>query len=306
MPNKPKIAFTCGDPAGVGPEIITCWFKKEHTYAFTPCLIGPNRWLQSFKQENIDRIPVGPSDFAAIPGNPSATGARIAWEALDLAATGCQKGLFQAVVTGPVSKSWLKEVGFPFPGHTEYFAHHWGGTPTMAFVGDQLRVVLATWHVPLCEVSTALTPEKLMSAVARAHSLMRTLGVELPRIGVCGLNPHAGENGLLGREERDWINPLLGKLQASYPGLLSTCQSADSLFFRHLNREFDCVIALYHDQGLAPLKLLEFHSAANVTLGLPWVRTSPDHGTAFAIAGKGKINPSSFTQAVKMAWQLLD
>jgi 4-hydroxythreonine-4-phosphate dehydrogenase len=209
------------------------------------------------------------------------------------------------VVTGPVSKERLARVGYTWPGQTEFFAAQWGGEPVMAFCGGKLRVVLATWHIPLCEVPQALGPQLLHRTVAAADALGRAEGIAGPRIGVCGLNPHAGEAGLLGEEERDFIDPALVKLRAEFPGL-SLCQPGDTLFARALRGEFDVVIALYHDQGLAPLKVIDFDEAVNVTLGLPHVRTSPDHGTAFGIAGKGVASAASFTNAVMVARRLIN
>jgi 4-hydroxythreonine-4-phosphate dehydrogenase len=174
----------------------------------------------------------------------------------------------------------------------------------MAFCGGRLRVALATWHVPLCEVPQLLGPQLLHRTIAAAASLARAEGIAAPRIGVCGLNPHAGEHGLLGQEERDFINPALEKLRAEFPGL-SLCQPGDTLFARALRGEFDVVVALYHDQGLAPLKVIDFDEAVNVTMGLPHVRTSPDHGTAFSIAGQGQARPQSFANAVSVAQRLI-
>jgi 4-hydroxythreonine-4-phosphate dehydrogenase len=208
------------------------------------------------------------------------------------------------VVTGPVSKAGLAQIGYGFPGQTEFFAARWGGEPVMAFCGGRLRVVLATWHVPLHQVAKLLGPHLLRRTVAAADGLARAEGHTAPRIGVCGLNPHAGEDGLLGYEEKDFLNPALDHLRADYPGL-STCQPGDTLFARALRGVFDVVVALYHDQGLAPLKVIDFDEAVNTTLGLPFVRTSPDHGTAFGIAGQGQASARSFTNAVAVARRLI-
>ena len=174
----------------------------------------------------------------------------------------------------------------------------------MAFGGGRLRVVLATWHVPLHQVAKLLGPHLLHRTIVAADTLARSEGVARPRIGVCGLNPHAGEEGLLGYEEKDFLDPSLLHLRAKFPGL-SLCQPGDTLFARALRGEFDVIVALYHDQGLAPLKVIDFDEAVNITLGLPHVRTSPDHGTAFGIAGQGKASPRSFTNAVVMARRLI-
>jgi 4-hydroxythreonine-4-phosphate dehydrogenase len=299
-----KLAFTCGDPAGVGPEIIAAWLAAHAAEADGIAVIGPAGWLASLST-SATKIAVGLEDFADTPGQPTADGALVAWAAMERAAQGCVSGEFSGVVTGPVSKERLARVGYKFPGQTEFFAARWGGDPVMCFCGGKLRVVLATWHVPLGEVSRLLGPELLRRTVAAAHALARAEGVSLPRIGVCGLNPHAGEGGMLGREERDLINPALEKLRADFPGL-SRCEPGDTLFARALRGEFDVVVALYHDQGLAPLKAVDFDEAVNVTLGLPHVRTSPDHGTAFGIAGKGKARGTSFANAVTVARRLIN
>lgn len=297
------LALTCGDPAGVGPEIVAGWLAAHRSAAAETAVIGPASWLQELDTP-ARKIPVGGEAFRAMPGRPEAEGARMAWAAMERAAEGARTGEFSGVVTGPVSKEQLAGVGYPFPGQTEFFAARWGGEPVMAFCGGRLRVALATWHVPLASVPDLLTPELLGRTVAAADALARADGVAAPRIGVCGLNPHAGEGGLLGREEIERIDPVLSGLRAMHPGL-SRCEPGDTLFARQLRGEFDAVIALYHDQGLAPLKVIDFDAAVNVTLGLPHVRTSPDHGTAFGIAGKGVASGTSFANAIATARRLI-
>jgi 4-hydroxythreonine-4-phosphate dehydrogenase len=299
----PTLALTCGDPSGVGPEIVAAWLAAHPEEAVGTAVIGPAGWLGTLPS-GAARIPVGLEGFAAEPGKPSGEGALVAWAALERAADGCRRGEFCGVVTGPVSKDNLAGIGFPFPGHTEFFAARWGGEPTMAFCGGRMRVALLTWHIPLREVPSRLTPGNFARAVAAADELARIEGAAAPRIGVCGLNPHAGEGGLLGTEERDVIDPILDGLRPRYPGLSRT-QPGDTVFGRQMRGEFDVVVALYHDQGLAPLKAVDFDTAVNVTLGLPFVRTSPDHGTAFGIAGKGKASPRSFGNAVDVARRLI-
>ena len=297
-----KLAFTCGDPAGIGPEIIAAWLAAHPAEAAGVAVIGPARWLDSLNT-SAEKIAVGLEEFSATPGQPDGEGSLVAWAAMERAAAGCKSGDFSGVVTGPVSKAGLAKIGFGFPGQTEFFAARWGGDPVMAFCGGKLRVVLATWHVPLHEVARLLGPHLLHRTVAAADALARADGIAAPRIGVCGLNPHAGEGGLLGYEEKDLLNPALEHLRAEFPGL-SLCQPGDTLFARALHGEFNVVVALYHDQGLAPLKVIDFDEAVNVTLGLPFVRTSPDHGTAFGIAGQGKASPCSFANAVAVARRL--
>jgi 4-hydroxythreonine-4-phosphate dehydrogenase len=298
-----KLAITCGDPAGVGPEIIAPWLAAHPNEARDVSVIGPSAWLESLDGA-ATKIPVGLENFRAIPGQPDGEGALVAWAAMERAAAGCQSGEFTGVVTGPVSKERLARIGYSFPGQTEFFAARWGGEPVMAFCGGKLRVVLATWHIPLHQVARSLGPNLLHRVIVAADVLARAEGIGQPRIGVCGLNPHAGEGGLIGREEIELINPTLEKFRPEFPGL-SICQSGDTLFARALRNEFDVVIALYHDQGLAPLKVIDFDEAVNVTLGLPYVRTSPDHGTAFGIAGKKLASGTSFANAVTVARRLI-
>lgn len=298
-----KLAFTCGDPAGIGPEIIATWLATHAAEAAGVAVLGPARWLASLNT-SAEKIAVGLEEYSATPGQPDGEGSLVAWAAMERAAAGCKSGDFSGVVTGPVSKAGLAKIGYGFPGQTEFFAARWGGDPVMAFCGGKLRVVLATWHVPLHEVARLLGPHLLHRTVAAADTLARADGIAAPRIGVCGLNPHAGEGGLLGYEEKDFLNPALEHLRAEFPGL-SLCQPGDTLFARALHGEFNVVVALYHDQGLAPLKVIDFDEAVNVTLGLPFVRTSPDHGTAFGIAGQGKASPCSFANAVAVARRLL-
>ena len=298
-----ELAITCGDPAGVGPEIIATWLAAHASEVNDVAVIGPARWLDGLST-SARKIPVGLEEFVFTPGVPTGEGALVAWAAMERAAAGCRTGEFSGVVTGPVSKGELAEIGYPFPGQTEFFADRWGGEPVMAFCGGKLRVALATWHIPLCEVPQKLGPQLLRRTIAAADTLARAEGVAAPRIGVCGLNPHAGEDGLLGDEEKDFLNPALDHLRAEFPGL-SRCEPGDTLFARQLRGEFDVVVALYHDQGLAPLKVIDFDEAVNVTLGLPFVRTSPDHGTAFGIAGKGVARATSFANAVTVAQRLI-
>jgi len=305
MPRKPRLAITCGDPAGVGPEIIAGWARSRARHIVDVVLIGPQGWLDAAcSGREAGGVAVGKPSYRATPGLPSIAGARVALEAMRLAAVGCRDGSWDAVVTGPVSKEWCARIDPGFVGQTEFFAAEWGGRPTMAFSGGRLRVVLATWHIPLSAVPRALTPAVLTRAVRRAFGLCRAEGVRRPLVAVCGLNPHAGEGGLLGVEEKRRINPLLERLAREFRGLEPACVPGDTAFARALRGEFDAVVALFHDQGLAPLKAVDFDSAVNITLGLPWVRTSPDHGTAFAIAGQGRADGTSLANAVKLAARL--
>lgn len=321
----PRLAFTCGDPAGIGPEVIAAWIAAHPELAGEVAVIGPASWLERINLGAALAIPVGEKEYFAELGSPTVEGARVALAAMERAAAGTTLGEFSGVVTGPVSKSWLQKAGYVFPGQTEFFAARWGGEPTMAFCGGRLRVVLVTWHISLRAVPSRLSAVEIGRSIAAADELARACGpIEaggsttrlapsfgehgrafVPRIGVCGLNPHAGEGGLLGTEERELIDPILDQLRARYPKLSRT-EAADTLFARQLRGEFDVVVALYHDQGLGPLKTVDFDESVNVTLGLSHVRTSPDHGTAFGIAGKNKASPRSFANAVSVARRLVD
>ena len=298
-----RLAFTCGDPAGVGPEVIAAWLAAATPEEAAGVEVhGPARWLTGLPKAGVfTACPAGDADFAATPGQPSDAGSRVADLALRAAAAAAREGRVAGVVTGPVAKSRMARIGWTHAGQTEFFAAEWGGVPVMAFCGGRLRVVLATWHIPLAGVPGALSEAVLARAAGAAEELCAAEGVGgVARVAVCGLNPHAGEDGLLGAEERDQIDPMLDRLRARHAGLSRTLPG-DTVFGRQLRGEFDAVIALYHDQGLAPLKTLEFDEAVNVTLGLPFVRTSPDHGTGFDIAGGGVASARSFTNAVRVA-----
>lgn len=301
------LAITCGDPAGIGPEVIESTLREDSLQGSDCVVIGPAHWGASMSDRLGVRFEaveaVGARDFIAQAGVPSIEGAGLTLAAMELGAAGCREGRFRGVVTGPVSKHWLQQAGFRFPGQTEFFANAWGGDPTMAFVGRELRVVLATWHIPLRDVSDALDAVCLEKAVRRAYALAQQFGIVEPRIGVCGLNPHAGEGGILGKEELEVLDPTLDRLRVTMPGL-SKCLPGDTVFYRQRQGDFDVVVSAYHDQALAAVKTLEFDAAVNLTLGLPYVRTSPDHGTAFDLAGQGKANPASFAAALAVAREL--
>ncbi|MCH2154504.1 MAG: 4-hydroxythreonine-4-phosphate dehydrogenase PdxA [Opitutales bacterium] len=304
MRDLKPIAVTCGDPAGVGPEVIAHWLADNPQHHNDICIIGPSHWTRQHRVSNsVQAVSVGDKEYIIHPGEPDTAGAAIARDALYEAATGIIAGKYRAVVTGPIAKSWMQQVGFDYPGHTEFFADQWGGEPTMAFTGKYMRIALVTWHCPLNRVGKEITFAGLERAVRNLHFLLTSEGKPEPRIAVCGVNPHAGEGGMLGNDEVSRLNPWLNDLRPEFPGL-SECLPGDTVFWRHLKGDFDGVIAMYHDQGLGPLKTVEFDSAVNITLGLPHVRTSPDHGTGFSIAGKNLATTTSFDAAFKMALRL--
>ncbi len=282
----PRILITLGDPAGIGPEVV------DHALAAVAIPVG-------FEIEILgDRS-------AGTPGKPDSRSAAAAMEALDESVRRLKNGTADAVVTGPVSKAGLQSVGFPFPGQTEYFADAFGVSDFgMLLTGAQLSVGLATIHEPLARVPAILTEEAIVRIGNLTAAFFRRRNILQPRIAVAGLNPHAGEHGAFGREEIDIIAPAIARLNGMSVGQFSGPAVPDAVFREAALGHFDAVIAMYHDQGLIPLKLLDFDTAVNVTLGLPKPRLSPDHGTAFAIAGKGMANPSSMIAAIRLACEL--
>jgi 4-hydroxythreonine-4-phosphate dehydrogenase len=244
------------------------------------------------------------------PSEPTNETARAAAAALEEGVTLARRGEFEAIVTGPVHKARMYEVGFRFPGQTEFFAERCGVKDfAMCLTGGKLTVALVTAHVPLHQVPRALKQSEIVRVGLLLAQFLRSRGKSAPRIAVAGLNPHAGESGKLGREEIEIITPAIGELNSSlvthHPSLVFTGPvSPDTVFHRAIEGEFDAVLCMYHDQGLIPLKLHAFHSGVNVTLGLPFPRTSPDHGTAFEIAGKGIARGDSMIAAINLAVEL--
>ena len=294
-----KLVVTVGDPAGVGPEIILAWARENLCEAANVEIVCHEFFAELLPEAFSVKVLKSADNFKA--GVPTTDGATLALDALDFAAQCCKGGDYSGVVTAPVSKAQMSEVSPNFVGQTEFFENAWGGKAVMCFAGLRMILSLATWHIPLKEVSNSLNDENISRAVLAADVLAKKIRkIDAPRLALCGLNPHAGEDGLLGDEEIRLINPLAGKLQKNFPNL-SRALPPDTVFTRLLNGEFDAAVAMYHDQGLAPLKALEFDSAVNVSMLLPYVRTSPDHGTAFNIAGKGIASHKSFAHAVEVA-----
>ena len=312
----PPVALTCGEPSGVGPEIaVKAWEALGLELPFF--WIGdPEHLPEAAKVAVIQDpaetraaaargLPVLPNPFArpATPGRPSHENAPGVVEVIDRAVRLVDEGKASAVCTSPISKKVLADwAGFAHPGHTEYLAHL-GGVDDVAMMlaAEELRVVPATIHIPLSRVPEALTPEKLESAIRiTRHALQADFGIEAPRIAVAGLNPHAGEDGMLGREEMDWIKPLCDMLRGEGMDLTGPLP-ADTMFHERARAGYDAAVAMYHDQALIPIKTLAFDRGVNVTLGLPFIRTSPDHGTAFDIAGTGQADPTSLIEALRLA-----
>ena len=310
------IALTCGEPAGVGPEIAVA--AKRVLGGEVPFFwIGDPRHLPDgavFQVvDTLDRVAqvpdavlaVLPHAFADIgaAGQPVLANAQGVIDVIARAVGLVQAGKASAVCTAPINKKALKDgAAFPYPGHTEYLAALAGvGEVVMMLACPELRVVPATIHIPICDVPAALTAQKLEAVIRLTHAgLVRDFGIAAPRLAVAGLNPHAGEGGAIGMEEREMIIPLLDRLRAEGFHLAGP-MPADTMFHASARAKYDAAICMYHDQALIPIKTIDFAGGVNVTLGLPFIRTSPDHGTAFDIAGKGVADPTSLIAALRMA-----
>lgn len=280
------LGITLGDAAGVGPEVI-------------------RGALESGRVDGDFKYRVLGDATGATPGKPTVETARNALAALEEAAELAKKGEIAGVVTGPIHKARMQAIGFPFPGQTEFFAERWGEQNyTMVLTGGALTVALVTAHVPLCKVPELINEGEIARVGRLLANFLRIRTGRTPRIAVAGLNPHAGEEGMLGVEEGRIITPAVRRL-ASEGGVEWTGpESPDTVFNRAVAGEFDGVLCMYHDQGLIPLKLHAFDQGVNLTLGLPHIRTSPDHGTAFDIAGTGKARPDSMIAAINLAAEL--
>jgi 4-hydroxythreonine-4-phosphate dehydrogenase len=287
----PRIGITVGDPAGIGPEIARAAAADPRVREVcTPVLYGPHE-------------PGALRPYS--PGVLSAAAGRAAYDAVVAAVEDVRGGRLDGIATAPISKEAFARAGLPWPGHTELLAHLCDAPRVaMLFHAPALRVVLATIHVPLGDVPRLLTRERLRTVIELAAEALPRFGYPRPRLAVAGLNPHAGEHGLMGHEDDDVIAPEVIACRAAGLDVVGPIP-ADTVFVRAAREEFDAVIACYHDQGLIPIKLLAFGKAVNVTIGLPIVRTSVDHGTAFDIAGQGIADPGSLIEAVRLAARLV-
>jgi 4-hydroxythreonine-4-phosphate dehydrogenase len=320
------LALTLGEPAGIGPDLtLKLWLERKARklppFAFLADAAFVTARAKLLKLdvpvaqctmeeaakifESALPLVVSETKATATPGKPDNASAPAARNSIDLAVKLVQQGKAAAVVTNPIAKHVMQAGGFSFPGHTEYLAHVSGAPrPVMLIWSEELAVVPITIHMPLRDVPNALTTELIVeSARIAARDYRARFGIQNPRLALCGLNPHAGEEGTIGREEIEIIAPAIRQLrdegiEASGP------HPADSLFHEHARKYYDVALGMYHDQVLAPVKALAFDRAVNVTLGLPFVRTSPDHGTAFDLAGSGTANPSSLEAALKLAAKL--
>jgi 4-hydroxythreonine-4-phosphate dehydrogenase len=308
-----RLAVSCGDPAGIGPE-VTLQALAGGVPAARTVLVGPATvWARAaavarVALRDLAGVAVAPSAGDVVPfGQPGAAGGAVALAALAAATDLVARGEADALVTAPLSKEALAAAGSPHRGHTEWLAARFPDhDAVMAFVGGPLRVALVTVHVPLSDVPRAVTADAVARTVTVfARALRERFALPAARIAVCGVNPHAGEGGLLGPEDAAQVAP--GVAAARAAGVAATGPlPGDTAFARALDGEFDGVVACYHDQGLAPVKAVARHHAVNVTLGLPIVRTSPAHGTAWDLAGTGRANPASMRAALALAARLTD
>ena len=310
------IALTCGEPAGIGPEIapkaravlgaaLPFFWIGDPAHLPDGTAWAPIPTPSAAADVPADVLPVLPHAFAGPrrPGRPDPAQAQGVIDVIARAVTLVQAGRASAVCTLPIHKKALKDgAGFAFPGHTEYLAHLAGGAEVVMMLAcPGLRVVPATIHIALSEVPKALTPDGLEKVIRIAQAaLVRDFGLASPRLAVAGLNPHAGEGGAMGHEELDWIGPLCDRLRSEGLAIRGPLP-ADTMFHAAARARYDAAICMYHDQALIPIKTIDFAGGVNVTLGLPFVRTSPDHGTAFDIAGQGLADPSSTVAALRLA-----
>jgi 4-hydroxythreonine-4-phosphate dehydrogenase len=309
----PRLALTVGDPAGIGPEIVLKALASPERPQAETIVYGPwgalfecaRRFGLRMPQDLGARVVDVPGREPIPLGQVSAAGGRAAAEAVLRAAKDALAGRVHALVTAPLHKESLHAAGYPWPGHTELLAEA-AGSPDVAmmFVGGGLRVALLTIHRSLRSVPDALSRDELLRVARLLRRELPHFGAPRARIALCGVNPHAGEGGLFGTEDRDVLAPAVAELRTEGLDIRGPLP-ADTLFVRALKGEFDAVIAVYHDQGLIPVKLAAFGHAVNVTLGLPFVRTSVDHGTAFDIAAQGVADETSFLTAMRLALELV-
>jgi len=315
------LALALGDPAGIGPEIaVKAWGVREAEGLPPFFAVGDVRSVEAVWSGPVERIAtpteaIGVFGHALpllsvedggeiVPGEPNLEGARCSLDSLEVATGLTRSGAAAALVTGPVSKAQLYAIGFVHPGQTEFVAERCGIAPenvVMMLAGPDLRVVPVTTHMPLRQVVDSLSIDVIVAkARTTARGLQRNFGIANPRLAFAGLNPHAGENGALGTEEIDFIIPAIEQLRAEGIDAVGPL-AADTMFHARARAAYDAAICLYHDQALIPLKTLYFDSGVNMTLGLPIVRTSPDHGTAFAIAGQDRAHPGATIAAIRTA-----
>jgi 4-hydroxythreonine-4-phosphate dehydrogenase len=327
-PSHPRIGITLGDPAGIGPEVAATALADEEIrrladFAVFGC--PPDQWTKlagrapDFVSASVplDRwdgsvagvtlVHAAGADLTTIkPGGPSRASGEASIRCILAAIDAAKRGWIDAITTAPISKEAIRSAGYPWPGHTELLAEKFeAGDVAMMFAGGPFRVVLVTIHMSLVEAIRAITVERIVRICRLGSAAVRRwFGAEVPRIGVCGLNPHASEAGQFGHEEREIIEPAIE--QAEEEGICAFGPlPPDTAFYQAAKGKFDLIVAMYHDQGLIPIKTVAFEDSVNVTLGLPTIRTSVDHGTAYDIAGRGQASPRSMKAAIRMAVDMI-
>ncbi|MBI1184274.1 4-hydroxythreonine-4-phosphate dehydrogenase PdxA [bacterium] len=324
--NLPKVAITVGDLNGIGPEIIIKSFKEDRflnlctpiIYGSAQTMIYHKKLLQNkyfnfqlikspdeARPRKINLINAWDDEVKIQIGESQVNTGKTAYKALQAAVADLKAGEVDVLVTAPIHKKSIQQAGMEFPGHTEFLANAFEtDQQLMLLVGERMKIAVATGHIPLEKVAQELTKKKVLKALkALNKSMIEDFGLVRPQIAVLGLNPHAGENGSMGSEEDDVITPAIE--EAGRHGITALGPyPADGFFGTRMHTRFDAILAMYHDQGLVPFKLLEFENGVNYTAGLPIVRTSPDHGTAFSIAGKNEANEQSFVEAVYLALKI--
>lgn len=325
-PQKPRIGITVGDVNGIGPEVVIKALSDHRLFSmFTPVVYGSTKVISYFKKQlNIDEFNYSQvrnkGQYAAksinvincwdesleiTPGKPSKETGKASYLALQQACDDVKEGLLDALVTGPIDKQSIHSEEFPFAGHTEFLTRYFGASDSLMFmISDNLRVGLVTEHIPISAVAAAITRERIESKIRlMEQSLKLDFGIQKPKIAVLGLNPHAGDGGLIGSEDDALIKPLLNDLKNKGKLVLGPFP-ADGFFASASYQKFDGILAMYHDQGLVAFKSVSFGNGVNYTAGLPIVRTSPDHGTAYGIAGRNQANENSMREAIYQAYEI--
>jgi 4-hydroxythreonine-4-phosphate dehydrogenase len=327
LAHKPRIGITIGDLNGVGPEIIIKALADHRLFnLLTPIIYGQAKVLSFYKKnlnieefnytqvrnrgqyavKTINVVNCWEDQIEVVPGKASPESGKAAFMALQQAGTDLRDGMLDGLVTAPIDKHTIHSAEFPFKGHTEYLTQFFGATESLMFmVSDQLRVALLTEHIPVKDIAASVTKERLESKIKLLEqSLRRDFGVTKPKMAVLGLNPHAGDSGLIGTEDDQVIKPVINDFR-NKGKLVYGPFPADGFFAAGLHTRYDGILAMYHDQGLVGFKTLAFETGVNFTAGLPIVRTSPDHGTAYQIAGKNEANESSLREALYKAIEII-
>jgi 4-hydroxythreonine-4-phosphate dehydrogenase len=321
---KIKLGISIGDFNGIGIEIILRTFLDKRMLDFcTPVIFGSTKLITAYKKtldidlpfngiKNVDQVIFGKinivnlwnDDIVVDFGKPTETSGKYAFKSLEAATNSLKKGEIDVLVTAPINKDNIQSEAFKFPGHTEYLESKLQGESLMILMSEKLRIGLITGHIPISEISTTITPQLIKQKIAILYkTLVQDFALSKPKIAILGLNPHCGDNGVIGKEDDEIIKPTIAEIQAEGK-LVYGPYAADSFFGAENYKNFDAILAMYHDQGLAPFKTLAFGGGVNFTAGLDKIRTSPDHGTAYEIAGKGEANINSFKEAVFTALQI--